>query len=444
MEISTRSAATQEKPAGRVAGRLLALGIALGAAIGGYGVALGPSEDVAVLAAGAGPVAFPARPPLDAAPPAASNLVLPLAERRPDAPPLDAGARQDPRPGEGAAAASPFPFSTVSAQDAYGDGAGASGSGTAANVLRDSPAPRFGGQGSAQAALRLDGKAAGKERSPEARGSTAALPSAPRPSQAVPAPGRSSRIAASGALSGRLYAGGAAGGSAFGSQAAASAEQAAVAAIRVNPSSAYLIGGETGWAGAAASQGIGSMPSSASKGGGAGGGAAPALSPAKGGKPSAAKPAKPAKPSKPSKPSGAQGGALSKNVMRRAFKIARQINQSGGYRFDGYNDCYGFVRRTWDALLDAMKQKRIPVNDGPSSAWRPIRDWNDLEPGDVLATAQGHMWGARWHGGLYAGKRGGTHMILDNSGSLSAKFRPHPPGLFKYYYSRTHDLLKKR
>lgn len=123
--------------------------------------------------------------------------------------------------------------------------------------------------------------------------------------------------------------------------------------------------------------------------------------------------------------------------------VGEQINSTGGYRFDGVNDCYGYVRRVWDPLLKERDQAALPVADYPSRDWSPIASWDALRPGDVLATHAGHKWGADWHTGFYAGTdERGVRMIVDNSGSVGAvSKRPAPPGLFKFYYRRTHELL---
>ena len=144
--------------------------------------------------------------------------------------------------------------------------------------------------------------------------------------------------------------------------------------------------------------------------------------------------------------------SLSFWVMRRAFAVGRKINGTGGYRFDGHNDCYGFLRRVWSPVLRFYKGQRrssvarLPVSDIGSGAWKRITNWNELRPGDLLATAKGHKWGADWHAGLYYGKVRGVHKIYDNSGRSSmggAYVRAHPPGMFKYYYAPVHKLLVK-
>ncbi|MBM3463558.1 MAG: hypothetical protein FJX76_15775 [Armatimonadetes bacterium] len=143
------------------------------------------------------------------------------------------------------------------------------------------------------------------------------------------------------------------------------------------------------------------------------------------------------------RPSNVGSSSLQQDVMGRARSIGGQINATGGYRFDGYNDCYGFLRRVWDPVLQSMGKGKLPIDDGPNSAnWGRISSWDHLRPGDVLATAQGHFWGANWHGGLYAGKINGVHYIYDNSGSLGAQMRPVPyPGYFTSFHRPTHDLL---
>ena len=139
---------------------------------------------------------------------------------------------------------------------------------------------------------------------------------------------------------------------------------------------------------------------------------------------------------------GQGNGRLSDEVLKKAFSVAGDINKTGGYRFDGTNDCYGFVRRVWDPILSAMGHAKLPVSDYPSSQWARITDWNKLHPGDALATAQGHFWGAHWHGGLFKGMKNGTPMIFDNTPSHNGA-SVHSNEVFTYYYIPTHQLLEK-
>lgn len=136
---------------------------------------------------------------------------------------------------------------------------------------------------------------------------------------------------------------------------------------------------------------------------------------------------------------------MSDRVMDRAHQVGDQINADGGYVFDGQNDCYGMVRRTWDPILQEMGMDALPVADGPNSEnWGRIEDWSQLRPGDVLSTSQGHQWGDTWHGGLYAGMdENGNHLIYDNSSSQGgASLRALPrDDFFTHFYRPTHDLL---
>lgn len=136
---------------------------------------------------------------------------------------------------------------------------------------------------------------------------------------------------------------------------------------------------------------------------------------------------------------------LGPTVMTHAQKIGNEINSTGGYRFDGFNDCYGFVRRSWNPLLEARGKPDLPVDDYPSSNWSRI-DWNKLVPGDVLATAQGHHFGADWHGGIFAGMHHGVPYIYDDSGKHDrdgAFIRPVPyRNFFSYYFEPTHRMLE--
>jgi hypothetical protein len=131
-------------------------------------------------------------------------------------------------------------------------------------------------------------------------------------------------------------------------------------------------------------------------------------------------------------------------ILDHAAQIAGEINGSGGYRFDGVNDCYGFVTRTVDPILQQAGLDPLPRGDGPSSEdWAPITDWSQLRPGDVLATGQGHQWGDQWHGGIFAGFEDGVPMIWDaSSGTGAATKRPLPyDGFFTHYYRPLHDAL---
>src|SRR5579859_5267648 len=122
---------------------------------------------------------------------------------------------------------------------------------------------------------------------------------------------------------------------------------------------------------------------------------------------------------------------FSSKALASADKVAAQITGTGGYRFD---------RRVWAAL-----GVQLPVNDAPDSKWAPITNWADLRPGDVLATAQGHAWGADWHGGLFLGMINGAPWIFDNSpGNSNGGAEKHPlpmPGYFSFYYVPTHNQL---
>jgi len=158
---------------------------------------------------------------------------------------------------------------------------------------------------------------------------------------------------------------------------------------------------------------------------------------------------------------GNHGVDLQRKVMERAEGIAPH---SRPYQFDGIHDCYGYVRQVWNAFLadggahtedyapNAYNASRwlgvdggLPVATAPDANWVPITDVNLLVPGDVLATHQGHAWGAQWHGGIYAGKVGTAHYQWDSSnlsGLSGAYKRPYWAG-FLYYYKPIHDLLTK-
>lgn len=143
-------------------------------------------------------------------------------------------------------------------------------------------------------------------------------------------------------------------------------------------------------------------------------------------------------------------GALSKWVMKRGELVSREIHRSGGYRFDGWNDCYGFVKRTWNPILGFLKRHKIPgeypyvlpVGDYPSSHWTRITSWDELIPGDVLGTVQGHRGGADVDYGMYAGKKDGVVYQFSNGGGDGPVIKPYT-GRYQYYYIPTHRLLKQ-
>ena len=133
--------------------------------------------------------------------------------------------------------------------------------------------------------------------------------------------------------------------------------------------------------------------------------------------------------------------ALSSEIMDRAHAIGNEIDRTGGYRFDGKNDCYGFLRRVWNPVLEKSGHGDLPISDLGDKRWQKL-DWSKLKVGDVLATAQGHKWGADWHCGLFAGMRDGKPWIYDNSGSKSAELRPLPYNdYFSYFYTPVHKML---
>jgi len=157
------------------------------------------------------------------------------------------------------------------------------------------------------------------------------------------------------------------------------------------------------------------------------------------------------------KNAGKTGVVLQQMVIQRAAGIAPHNRP---YVFDGIGDCYGYVRQIWNAILydgsvhaedyypNSYVKSRwigitggIPVATAPSSDWALITDRNQLRPGDILSTDQGHAWGKQWHGGIYAGVENGVHKQWDNAGSGGAYKRDFYSG-FKYYFRPLHDLLK--
>jgi hypothetical protein len=128
------------------------------------------------------------------------------------------------------------------------------------------------------------------------------------------------------------------------------------------------------------------------------------------------------------------------------------------YQYDGVGDCYGYCRQVWNAILADGKEhaedyypnkydkKRwidfkggIPVNSYPDTNWVYFSSTKVLAPGDLLATDQGHFWGANWHGGIYAGN-GNNWDCSKHDGLNGAYQRPLFSG-FHYYYKPLHELL---
>lgn len=157
---------------------------------------------------------------------------------------------------------------------------------------------------------------------------------------------------------------------------------------------------------------------------------------------------------------GVVGAALQQTVLKRAEGIAPHNRP---YVYNGVQDCYGYVRQVWNAILydgaphtedfypKSYNKSRwlgvaggLPVGDATSSSWVYFSNPSKLLPGDVLATHQGHAWGSNWHGGIYAGKTSAGHRQWDNTtrNGNGAYNRPLYSG-FHYYYRRTHDLLAK-
>ncbi|MCY1023214.1 hypothetical protein [Pyxidicoccus sp. MSG2] len=154
---------------------------------------------------------------------------------------------------------------------------------------------------------------------------------------------------------------------------------------------------------------------------------------------------------------GNSGVGLQRKVMERASGI---MAQNRPYIFDGVQDCYGFVRQVWNALLadggthpedyspNAYNRARwlgvsggLPVADYPSADWEAITDWNELVPGDVLSTHQGHAWGDQWHGAIFGGRGAdGAFYVYDNSSSMNgAYFRVYTG--FAFFHRPIHNLL---
>ncbi len=146
-------------------------------------------------------------------------------------------------------------------------------------------------------------------------------------------------------------------------------------------------------------------------------------------------------------------------VMARCVGIAPWNRP---YCFNGIEDCYGYCRQVWNAILadgsphtedyypHPYNQRRwldlpggLPVNDYPDPDWIHFSDPGVLVPGDLLATAQGYFWmipnGPGWHGGIYAGN-GRNWDSSHLNGLNGAYLRPLFKG-FHYYYKPLHDAL---
>lgn len=159
------------------------------------------------------------------------------------------------------------------------------------------------------------------------------------------------------------------------------------------------------------------------------------------------------------------GVALQRKVMERAAGIAPHNRP---YVFDGVQDCWGYVRQVWNAILsdgtthpedyhpNSYDRGRwlglsggILTADAPNGDWKLITDVNALVPGDLLSTHQGHQWGDQWHGGIFAGKgTDGRFYQWDNSlgrnGAFYRLYNDQPDTAdFRYYYKPLHDLLIK-
>ena len=143
-------------------------------------------------------------------------------------------------------------------------------------------------------------------------------------------------------------------------------------------------------------------------------------------------------------------------MLTRANRIAEQNRP---YVFNGVQDCWGYVRQVWNAILSdggAHPEDYPPNNynrqrwlgltggllvaDAPNGDWVYISDKNALLAGDLLSTDQGHRWGDTWHGGIYAGKDSkGNFCDFDNTpytergGGDGAYYRIFYSGFHWYY-----------
>lgn len=129
---------------------------------------------------------------------------------------------------------------------------------------------------------------------------------------------------------------------------------------------------------------------------------------------------------------------MSKQVLQQAGAVAAKINNSGGFRLDGENDAWGFIRRVWDPQLKAMKKPALPARGAAAGDWAPIASWARLLPGDIVATPPGDTSGKAWHGGLcYQGGKG-----YDNFPGKGVQLRQLAGLGLRYYYVPTHKLLE--
>ncbi len=153
--------------------------------------------------------------------------------------------------------------------------------------------------------------------------------------------------------------------------------------------------------------------------------------------------------------SGISGVVLQNMVMARCAGIAPWNRP---YRFNGIGDCYGYCRQVWNAILADGSPHRedfyphpynlkrwlnlpggLPVNDYPDPNWVYFSNPKVLVKGDLLATAQGHHWGADWHGGIYAGND--HNWDSSHLNGLNGAYKRPLYGGFHYYYKPLHVAL---
>jgi len=166
---------------------------------------------------------------------------------------------------------------------------------------------------------------------------------------------------------------------------------------------------------------------------------------------------------------GDYGTDVQAKVLARAAGIAPQNRP---YIFNGVEDCWGYVRQVWNAILsdgtvhsedyypNSYDRNRwlsltggLLKGDAPNPDWVYYSDRNVLLPGDILSTDQGHAWGPDWHGGIFAGKNAnGSYWDWDctpynwstsQCDNHGADHNPLSSGYFSYYYKPIHDLLAK-
>ncbi len=89
--------------------------------------------------------------------------------------------------------------------------------------------------------------------------------------------------------------------------------------------------------------------------------------------------------------------------------------QARPYNFDDCFDCWGLVRRVFDALDDGyeVNEELGEAGDGAEVNWAPIESRGDLVPGDLLTTHA--RLDGEFHTVFYCGRAGGVDLVYDSS-----------------------------